>query len=142
MKASRQDGFSLVDLMIAMIVSMVLIGAILSVVQQQGSERKSTEEGTLALSAVRNNLELMRDMSDAQIIALHGAGFDVPGVNGAAGGLTPVIGDVDGLPGEFAVTVDQAASGNTLYRVVASVTWMGVSGRRRVSLQSLVGERK
>ncbi|MHC5065116.1 MAG: PilW family protein [Planctomycetota bacterium] len=137
-----QDGFSLVDLMIGMVVSMVLIGAVLSVVHQQGEERRSTEEGTLALSAVRNNLELMRDMSGTQILALHGTGFDVPGSNGAAGGLSAVPGDPDGLPGEFAVTVDQVGGGGAIYRVVASVNWSGVSGRRRISLQALVGERK
>ena len=132
----------MVDLMISMVVSMVLIGAVLSVVHQQGTTRRSTEEGILALSTARNNLEQIRSMTQAQVVALDGTGFDIPGSNGAAGGLRPVPGDADGLPGEFTVSVDQALAGNTLHRVVASVAWIGVSGRRRITLQALVGERK
>lgn len=132
----------MVDMMISLVVSMVLIGALLSVVHQQGATRRSTEEGILALSAARNNIEQIRSMTQAQVLALDGTGFDVPGTNGAAGGLQPQPGDSDGLPGQFTVSVDQSAGGNTLYRVVASVVWLGVSGRRRIDLQALIGERK
>jgi type II secretory pathway pseudopilin PulG len=141
-RQQSQQGSSLVEVMVATIVSLVLIGAVLSTVIQQAHQRQATAESSLALSAALNNLEQLRTMPEATLAAMNGVGFDVPGSNGNPGGLTPVPGDVDGLTGQFTVLQDQNSGGVTLYQVVATVSWTGVSGRRSVRLQALMGERK
>ncbi len=142
MPENRQKGSSLIELMIAASISLVLIGAVLSTVIQQGHQRQASAETSLALSAALNNLEQLRTVPEATLITLDGQGFDVPGSNGGFGGLTPQPGDLDGLPGQLSVIVDQFTGGVTLYRVVATVSWTGVSGRRQILLQTLMGERK
>ncbi len=137
-----QEGSSLIEVMVATIVSLVLIGAVLSTVIQQGHQRQVTAESSLALSAALNGLEQLRTKTEAELTATHNTGFDVPGSNGNPGGLTVVPGDADGLPGQFTVVLDQSSGGVNLYLVVATVSWTGVSGRRTVRLQSLMGERK
>ena len=141
-ETNREQGTSLLEVMIATAVALVLLGAVLSVVIQQGRQRQANTESSLALSAALNNLEQLRTVPATTLLTLNGTGFDAPGSNGAPGGLQPVPGDIDGLPGEFLVSVDQSAAGVDLYRVVATVTWRGVTGRRRVTLQALMGERK
>ena len=142
MPENHQKGSLLIELMIAALVSLVLIGAVLSTVIQQGHQRQVTSETSLALSAALNNLEQLRTVPEATLPTLDGTGFDVPSSNGGPGGLTPQPGDLDGLPGQLAVIVDQSQGGVTLYRVVATVSWTGVSGRRQIRLQALMGERK
>lgn len=145
MPENRQDherGSSLVELMIAAIVSLVLIGAVLSTVIQQGHQRQSTTETSLAVGAALNILEQLRTVDEATIPMLDGVGFDIPGSNGRPRGLTPQPGDTDGRPGQLSVFVDQDTAGVRLYRVVATVAWTGVSGKRRIRLQALMGERK
>lgn len=139
---NQQKGSSLIELMIAAMVSLVLIGAVLSTVIQQGHQRQATNETALALSAALNNLEYLRTIDEATLPGLDGKDFDVPGSNGNPGGLNPQPGDLDGLPGKISVFVDQNKGGVTLYRVVATVSWTGVSGRRQIRLQALMGERK
>ena len=138
----RERGSSLIEIMIATMVAMVLIGALFSVVFQQGQQRRGTAEKSLALAAALSNLERARTLDQAGILALDGVGFDVPGVNGAPGGLQPVPGDPDGLPGSFAVLIEQQSGPATLYRVVTTIRWRGGLGRRVLRLQALVGERR
>ena len=140
MPENRQKGSSLIELMIAALVSLVLVGAVLSTVIQQGHQRQSTNETALALGAALNNLELLRTMDEATLPAMDGKEFDVPGSNGNPKGLTPQPGNL--LPGKLSVFVDQTTGGVTLYRVVATVSWTGVSGKRQIRLQALMGERK
>ena len=145
MSENRQKGSkgsSLIELMIAASISLVLIGAVLSTVIQQGHLRQASAETSLALSAALNNLEQLRTVPEATLPTLDGTGFDVPGSNGGPGGLTPQPDDLDGLPGQLSVIVDQSKAGVTLYRVVATISWIGVSGRRQILLQALMGERK
>ncbi len=142
MSENLQKGTSLVEVMIAAVVSLVLVGAVLSTVIQQAHQRQTTSETSLALGAALNTLEQLRTIPETALPGLDGVGFPVPGSNGKPGGLTPQPGDPDGLPGQLAVFVDQTELGVTLYRVVATVAWTGVSGRRQIRLQSLIGERK
>ena len=122
-ETNSEQGASLLELMIATLVALVLLGAVLSLVIQQAHQRQANTESSLALSAALNNLEQLRTVPATTLLTLNGTGFDVPGSNGAPGGLQPVPGDIDGLPGEFLVSVDQSAAGVDLYRVVATVTW-------------------
>lgn len=137
-----QSGSSLIELLVSLIVGMVFIGAVLSVAIQQGHQRKANTETSLALAAALHNLEQLRTVPQATLAGLDGTGFDVPGSNGAPGGLAPLPGDPNGLAGRFSVVPDQTAGGVTLHRVIATVRWRGVGGTKRVRLQSLIGERK
>lgn len=137
-----QRGFSLVEVMIGMVTSVLVVGSTLSMTLQHAKLRKVDEEVELALKACRNNLEELRSVPIANLPAMNGVGFDVPGKNGAAGGLHAVPGDADGLPGQFTVTVDQTAGGKTIYRVRATVTWTGTQRRQTFELETLMGPRE
>ncbi len=118
------------------------VGSLLAVSTQMGSHGRVNQETTLALSAALDTIERVRDVDFATLPALHGADFDVPGTNGNPGGLAAAPGDPDGLPGEITVAIDQQSGGVKIYRVTVTVTWRGVAGRRRIALESLVGERR
>lgn len=137
-----EAGASLIELMFATFASVVLVVAVMTAVTQQSNHRKSLTETSLATAAILNNLERARTLSEAEILALDGVGFDIPGTTGSTGGLDPVDGDADGLPGQLTVVVDQTSGSATLYRISASVVWTGVNGDRRITLQSLIGERR
>ena len=140
--AMAEAGMSLVELMMAIILAVVFIGALLSAAIQQGLHRQTNMETSLAMSAALDNLERVRAVPFAGIPGLNGSGFDVPGSNGNPGGLRALPGDPDGLPGELTVAVDETKTGYTLYRVTASVNWRGVNRSRRIQIETLVAERK
>lgn len=137
-----ESGTSLVELMVAIFMAVVFVGALLSAAIQQSTHRQTNMETSLAMSAAMDNLERVRAVPFSGIPALDGSGFDVPGANGNPGGLQPLPGDPDGLPGELTVTVDDSSGGYTLYRVTASVSWRGVQRSRRIQVETLVAERK
>lgn len=137
-----ETGSSLIELLVSLIISVVFLGAVLSVVIQQGHHRKSITETSLALSAALNNLEQLRTVDPATLVGLNGTGFDVPGVNGAPGGLQSLPNAPNGLPGRFTVVTDKMIGAVVLYRVIVTVTWKGVGGKKQVRLQTLMGERK
>ena len=138
----QERGLSLLELMIAIVAAVIILGAVLSATLHHASERRTNAELNLALVACTNNLEEVRSIPFADVPALNGVDFDVPGINGQPGGLQPVSGDADGLTGEFFVTTDKSSGGAVLYLVKATVTWSGALGRRRVELETLVGARK
>lgn len=140
-----ERGSSLIEVVLATVLVVVFVGALLTFTTRQGSHRQTNQETSLALSAALDNIERVRTVSATVLPTLNGAGFDVPGVTGAAGGLTAVPGDPDGLPGQLEVVTDPAnppLGGAAIYRVAAVVTWKGVSGVRSLRLESLVTERK
>ncbi len=138
----REEGMSLLELLISILAAVVILGAVLSATLYHASERKTNAELNLALVACTNNLEELRSIPFSLVPTMDGVGFDVPGINGTPGGLQPLPGDPDGLPGLFSVTTDQTSGGVVLYLVSATVNWMGTRGRQRVELETLVGERK
>ncbi len=131
---------SLLELLVSILAAVVILGAVLSAALHHASERKTNGELNLALVACTNSLEELRSIPFSLVPTMHGVGFDVPGVNGAPGGLQPVPGD--SLPGLFSVTTDQTSGGSVLYLVTVTVNWTGTRGRQRVELETLVGERK
>ena len=137
-----EQGFSLVELMVGMVLSVMAIGSILSMTVQHAQHRKVVQQIHLALVACRNNLEELHSVPFSSLPSMNGIGFDVPGRNGAAGGLNAVLGDLDGLPGQFTVTVDQSTGGNTIYLVKATVTWSGSLKRQSFEMQTLMGPRQ
>ena len=138
----RQAGFLLVELMFGIIVLAVAIGTSVSLSLQHSRLRRMNEETNLAAIVCRNNLEDLRSVRFVDLPTLDGVGFDVPSVNGSPGGLRPVPGDADGLPGEFIVVVDQTSGGEILYRVIVEVRWVGASGRRTIAFTSLFADRQ
>jgi type II secretory pathway pseudopilin PulG len=139
---SRESGMSLVELMIALAASVLVIGSTTSMAVQQARMRQVDDEIQLALAACRNNLEEMRSLPLTSLPGMHNDGFDVPGSNGEPGGLQPVPGDADGLPGVFSVTVDQTVTGETNYLVRATVRWTGVLREQTFELETVIGERQ
>ena len=141
-RTTGESGTSLIDLMFAAAAIITMLLAVSTAVTSQSRTRRLAEERNLAMVACRNAVEELRNQSFAGLPALHGTGFDIPGVNGGAGGLRPLPGDVDGLPGQFNVAVDQSLAGETLYRVTVMVDWTGVNGRQHFELTTLVADRK
>lgn len=139
-----EAGSSLVEVMFATVLVVMFVGSLLLVSIQQGTHRRVNLETSLAMSAILDNLERIRAVPFSSLLGLDGSGFDIPAVNGSSsGGLEPLAGDLDGLPGEFTVSVaPQSVPGVTLYRVVATVEWRGASRARSLSMETLVGERK
>lgn len=134
-----EAGFSMVELMIGTVLIVVgLVGIMSSTIRLHTLQRLDTEIGH-AFRACRTNLEELRSVPIASLPGLDGTGFDVLGPDGVTVGLRPVPGDLDGLPGEIHVTLDQSAMGRMLYRIRAVVTWHGASNRHSVELSSLRG---
>ena len=141
-RAGRDEGgFSIVELMIGMVASVIVIGSTLSMTVQHAKLRKVDQEIELALVACRNHLEELRSIPFSTLSSMNGVDFDVEGRNGAPGGLAAVPGDPDGLPGQFAVTVDKTLGGKTIYLVRATVTWSGALQRQSLELETLMGPR-
>lgn len=139
---AAQAGTSLVELLLGTTIVITLLMAISQTMVSQSRVRRTSEERSLAMTACRNNLESLRQLTMTEVVALHDTGFDVPGTNGQPGALRPVPGDSDGLPGRFSVTVDQVSAGERLYLVRLTVDWIGVSGRQSFQLHNLVTARK
>lgn len=138
----RETGTSLVELMLGAAIVITLLLAISTSVVSQTRLRRLSEERNLAMVACRNTIETLRDVDFATLPGLTGNGFDILGNNGNGGGLTPVPGDADGLPGRITVTVDQTSGGETLYLITLTVDWTGVNGVQHFELRSLMAERK
>ncbi|MCA8969849.1 MAG: type II secretion system protein [Planctomycetes bacterium] len=139
---STERGSSLVELVIGTSIVTTILIALISAVTRQSRLRKVDEEVNLAMIACRNALEELRDMPFSSLASLHDSGFDIPGTNGGPHGLAPLANDDDGLPGHFAVVVDQSSSGEILYRVTLAVDWSGSAGKQHFELSTLVAERK
>ncbi|MFQ5505081.1 MAG: hypothetical protein ACE5F1_09835 [Planctomycetota bacterium] len=138
----HECGSSLIELMIgSSFVAAVLIAIVYAVVRLSGL-RRVDQELDMAFVACRNNLEELRNLPFTQVPAMQGVGFDVPSPGGSPGGLTPLPGDADGLPGRFTVVVDKQSGGEILYNIIVAVDWKGVSGRQHFELRSLMAERK
>ncbi|MEZ5965443.1 MAG: hypothetical protein R3F56_16540 [Planctomycetota bacterium] len=137
-----EAGISLVEVMAASTLAMVMLTAISSATTSQTRLRRVAEERNLAMVAARNTLEEIRNTDFTSLPSLDGRGFDVSGANGGAGGLRPIPGDADDLPGRISVSTDQSSSGETLYMVTVSVDWDGNSGPQHLSFRSLVAQRK
>ena len=143
-KTAENDerGSSLVEVIMASAVALIIIGAVLSIITRESHQRRATSESGMALNAAVNNLEQIRSLDEATVLGLDGTGFDVPGATGAPGGLRPVPGDVDNLPGLLSVIEEESSGGVKIYRVLATVAWKGGGGTQRIRLQTLYGERK
>lgn len=84
----------------------------------------------------------MRSLPFADIAAVDGRGFDVPGTNGQPGGLHARAGDADGLPGLLTVTVEEQTGAEILYRITGTVSWTGAAGDQDFRLEILISNKE
>ena len=138
----RERGSSLVEMLVTSVIVVTLLVALLSATMNHSRQRRLNGERNLALVAAMNTLEQARTIPYADLPALNGTGFDVPGPNGQPGGLHPLPGDADGLPGSIRVVLDLSYGGAQVYRVTARVDWKGVQNKNQIELSSLIVERK
>ena len=131
----------LIELLMATVVSVIGLLTILTGVVQSAKLRRIDEETSIAFAACRETLDEIRNIPISQLPTLTGVGFDVLAVDGSPGGLNCLPEDDDGLPGVIDVVVDQSGGGSTIYRVTATVAWIGIRGRQKFYLDTLVGER-
>jgi hypothetical protein len=131
----------MLELMICLTVLVAALGAIYSATIQHSATRRVVEETALAFQASRNTLEQLRSLEFSTLPSMHGTGFDTPAMDGSAGGLNPLPGDPDGLPGLVLITTDQSSGGETIYRARALVEWSGSSGSRSFELSTLIARR-
>lgn len=138
----KQQGSSLLELMLVVSLVLVLLGGILTGVVSHQRQRQSTIERQLALAACRNTLEQLRSVDIADLPALDGSGFDVPGPDGRPGGLQPRAGDPDGLVGEIRVVLDTTAGTESIYIVSVGAQWRGSGPNGDLRLHCLLGRRR
>jgi hypothetical protein len=123
-------------------VCVTLIGATLNATLQHAAQRQINAERVLAFDAARNTIEELRTIDSATLPTLNGSGFDVRGPNGEAGGLSPVPGDPDGLPGEIMLQPESSLGSIVLYRARVTVRWSGRDPAGLLTIESLMGGRR
>lgn len=141
-ESTRGGAAARLELAISAVVTATVLGAVLWVGRSQGRLQQSDAELNLAYVACQSQLEALRQLPFSQLASVDGSGFDVLGSDGSPGGLTPMPGDRDGLPGQLTVMVDKANDGAVLYRVTASVAWQGALREQTFGLDTLVGARQ
>ena len=137
-----EAGLTLIELLCGVSITIILLCAAMTGVAQHQAQRRVHGEQILAMSACRNTMETLRSVPITALPSYHGRGFDVPGQDGQAHGLTAVPNDLDGLAGEIYVTADRTAGTTTLYRVRTRVHWQGVTRGGVFEMECLMGERR
>lgn len=137
-----ETGSSLVELTVAIAAAVTIACAVMTATVRHSTHRQANEERNLASLAALDTLERMRSVPFGSLASMHGTGFDVLGSNGAPGGLRPVEGDADGLPGRLIVQPERAFGGETIWSVTAVVEWAGLRPSNRLDFRQLMVERK
>lgn len=133
---------SLVELLIMFSAAVMILAGALTGVVQHSAQRRMTTERIQAMVAARNVLEELRTVDITVLPTLNGTGFDVPGPDGEPGGLNPLPGDADGLPGQILVSEHDRLFSIVIYRVQVLVQWSGADPKGLFSMESLMGERR
>lgn len=132
----------LLELLFAVALALIVVGAVVSAAAGQGTHRRTNLDTTLVTNAIMDVFARLRTLPFADLLSYHGSGFQVPDHLGRPAGLRPVPGDLDGLPGQIAVTIATQSGATILYRVEVSVAWMCAGSRRREVVVAEMGERK
>jgi type II secretory pathway pseudopilin PulG len=135
-------GFTLVELMGGVVIAFIALTGIFLTTMSVSQLRRVDEDLNLAFAACRTRLEEIRAMPFPSLPGQHNTGFAVDVDRNGNPELKAPPGDADGLPGRVLVTTEATAGTSVLYRVKVIVNWIGVSGVRTFSLESLVGNRR
>ncbi len=138
----RERGWSQVELLVGIVMVLPILGGSVLLCVQQARARALHNEISRAYVACYNGLEDLRALRFSDLPSQNGVGFDVMTPEGSPGGLDPVPGDADGLPGQFTVTVDKDSNGEILCRVKAKATWYRHPGNQELELERLMADRK
>lgn len=132
------------ELTIAIAAAVTIVSAVLTATVRHSNHRQSNQERELASLAALDTLERVRSVPFSALPGMDGTGFDVLDPNGNPGGLRPVDGDLDGLPGQLIVRPEPGGTigSETIYRVIAVVEWAGIRDRNRIEFGQLMVERK
>lgn len=137
-----ETGSSLVELTIAIAAAVTIVAAVLTATVRHSSHRQANQERGLATLAALDTLERLRSIPFDTLPSFDGTGFDVADPNGNPGGLHPVDGDSDGLPGRLVVRPYRTAGSETIYQVAAIVEWSGQRPQNDLGFRHLMVERK
>ena len=138
----HEEGFFLVELVLTTIILVASLLTIMTGVIRAEKLRRVDSEYKLAFVACRESIDELRLTEGTAIPGLNGAGFDVAGIDGSVASLRCVPGDPDQLPGQLEIVVDESNPWVTLYRVTATVNWIGVAGLQQLRIRTLLIERK
>ncbi len=129
MKVFRQrDGFSMIELMIAIAVMSFGLGSIFGVLHRGMDHMKTVGGKNFAVVAVTSEIEMIKAMSGDELPHTYEGPF-----------LREV--DLSALPnGEGALKIEKReGSGGRLKKVTATVTWTALGRPKSVSVSTLVG---
>jgi type II secretory pathway pseudopilin PulG len=140
--SAPECGLSLIELLAALAFVVLLLSSAMTGVVSHSNQRRVHTEQLLAMAACRSTLEFLRGVDIAVLPTYNGTGFDVPGQDGQPGGLPPLEGDLDGLPGEISIVANRTTGVDTLYTVTVAVRWRGATRGGFLQMQALMGERR
>lgn len=140
MPAPRQRGFSMIDLVGGVVLSVIALGGVITTTIAASKLRRVDQELVLAHQACRSKIEQISDLTSAQIAAQNGTTFIVDGDADGTNDLQPQPGSTQ--PGSVTVTTAETDGTNTLYRVTVLVRWTGAQGARSYSMLTFKTERR
>jgi type II secretory pathway pseudopilin PulG len=135
-------GFTLVELMSGVVIAFIALTGIFLTTMSVSQLRRVDEDLNVAFAACRTRLEELRAISFSTLLAQNNTGFAVDVDRNGRPELQAPPGDTDGLPGRVLVTTEATSGTTLLYRVKVIVNWIGVSGVRTFSLESLMANRR
>ena len=134
-----QRGFTMIELVLAMVVLIVGVGGVYLMTCSMSRERQLGEERQRAFLACQRRLADLRDTTWAQVPGLDGSTFDVDTDGNGVNELRATA--VSGHPGTLRVVQFAASGAERIYRVTATASWIGVGGQQTFSLETLLSNR-
>lgn len=131
--ASRRQGMTLVEVVLAMFILLMIFGAALSSVVQVGATVAAAKSRTRAATIMNQRMEEMRAMTFTTLTKNLAASGFTAGTEANAGFAGP-----NGRTFSWTRTIDTAAadSSSDLVKVVVTVTWQQRNGPRSISAYS------
>lgn len=133
MRQRRDAAFTILEVLIAAMVLAIALFGLVGAFAHCAWLNANSKETTLAINGARKQMDTVRAAYFQTIMN----SYDPPDDGFAVEGLTPRVGDPDGLPGR--ITLAQAGG---VITVTILVEWRGVAGDRTVTLVSNVVNRR
>ena len=138
---TAQDGISLIEVMLAAVFGLAVLGGVLSLIVSNARLQRADEELVLAMQACRDKLEQLRSIDFKDLAAENNTGFAV-GSDSLTRTLKARPDDMDGLPGHVDITVEDSLGSEILYKAVVRVDWDGVSTPGSFSMTGFLADRR